>query len=105
MVRVTVVRTGGFAGLRREWTALPGRADASRWVTLIHECPWDAESPDAPAAEGADRFTWRIQARLDDAERIAQLPESRLNGPWRELVAEVQSFESEHDPGSASTAI
>jgi hypothetical protein len=102
VVVVTVVRTGGFAGLNRTWTAEPPAADTTRWITLIDACPWD--DADAAADDGgADRFMWRLDARHGGEERRMRLPETRLNGPWRDLVDQVQSFEQERsgadDPG------
>lgn len=91
VVVVHVVRTGGFAGLTREWTAQPPPAEASRWVGLIEECPWEAAASAAP--RGADRFAWRISARrADDPPRRAELTDDELQGPWRELVDEVRAF-------------
>ncbi|QAY60695.1 hypothetical protein ET475_12350 [Microbacterium protaetiae] len=93
IVSVTVVRTGGFAGIRRQWSAQPPEPERPRWVMLIRQCPWD----DADAADpaGADRFTWHIDAQLGDDDHRVELPETSLHGPWRDLVAEVQSFEQE----------
>ena len=96
MVVVTVVRTGGFAGLRREWTAAPSPAEASHWRALIDGCPWGDADGDADDA-GADRFVWRIDARAGDDERSAAVPETRLDGPWKSLVDEVQAFERQRE--------
>jgi hypothetical protein len=88
-VRVVVTRSGGFAGLRREWSASPADDDAPHWVALIEVCPWDTGySPDG----SVDRFTWRIHARADGADRDATLADAQVTGPWRTLVDEVQSF-------------
>jgi hypothetical protein len=97
LVVVTVVRTGGFAGLRRRWVAQPPPAQASHWVALIDGCPWDDDIVPDDGDPGADRFVWRIDARSGRDERQAELPETRLNGPWRQLVDEVQSFEDARD--------
>ena len=87
-VVVTVVRTGGLAGLRREWRAEPPTADADRWVGLVDRCPWDALES---RTDGADRYMWRIQARFDDLPpREAELGDAQLEGPWRALVNEVR---------------
>jgi hypothetical protein len=99
LVVVTVVRSGGFAGLHRRWVAQPPATETARWVALIDGCPWDDDTP-ADEDGAADRFMWRIDARSGRDEREVQLPETRLNGPWRELVDEVQSFERERE-GSA----
>jgi hypothetical protein len=97
-ITVTVVRTGGFAGIRREWNARPPEPERPRWLMLIRQCPWDAA--DESDAGGADRFVWHIEAQLGDDDHRAEVPETRLHGPWRDLVAEVQSFEQERqDPG------
>lgn len=92
-VVVTVVRTGGLAGLRREWRAEPPTSEADRWVGLVDECPWDAlESQRLQSqSRGADRYMWRIHARFDDLPpREAELGDAQLEGPWRTLVDEVR---------------
>lgn len=109
-VTVTVVRSGGFAGLRRQWVAAPPPADRPRWVALIDDCPWDevASGDEAPRGDAdadgaptpppaADRFVWRIDVRRGADERDVRLPETRLHGPWRQLVDEVQAFEEERE--------
>lgn len=96
---VRVLRSGGFAGLRREWTAAPEPEEAPRWQSLIDDCPWDEASEVAPP-RGADRFVWRISATcVDEPPRRAELPDAELQGPWRELVDEVRAF----DDGSGHT--
>lgn len=87
-VVVTVTRTGGFAGLRREWSARPPVRDAPRWVALIDDCPWDGVA--VVATHGADRFVWRIDARCGARQRSAELPDAAVEGPWRVLVDEVR---------------
>lgn len=90
---VRVERTGGFAGLRREWIAKPPPEDVPRWIELVDSCPWTAEET-ADSPQGADRFQWRISATLTDVPpRQAEVPDERLQGPWRDLVDEVRSFE------------
>ncbi|KHK98865.1 hypothetical protein LK09_08355 [Microbacterium mangrovi] len=88
-VVVTVVRSGGFAGIRRRWEAAAGGDAAPRWIALIDDCPWDQPPPHSA---GADRFVWRISvswSRADD--RSVELPEDALTGPWQKLVEEVQA--------------
>ena len=65
---VEVIRTGGLAGLRREWRAAPPPDATRRWVILIERCPWDAA--DAADPKGADRFQWFIRARAGAERRI-----------------------------------
>lgn len=76
-------RTGGFAGLTREWT-VHIEADEASWRELIEALPWDSV-PDDP--ESVDRFTYHVACD----GREARLPEAALTGPWRELVRRVQS--------------
>lgn len=91
VVEITVVRTGGIAGMRREWRAVAEGDDASRLVTLIEGCPWDAVTDSCdPSRSGADRYVWRIDARCGPDERTAELPDSAVEGPWRELVDTVR---------------
>ena len=40
-VTIVVVRSGGFAGLRREWRVDAGDDDVDRWLVLVEACPWD----------------------------------------------------------------
>ncbi|MFC8680947.1 protealysin inhibitor emfourin [Microbacterium ureisolvens] len=90
---VRVVRTGGFAGLKREWTAEPPPEDVPHWRELIDGCPWNDAAADDPP-EGADRFQWRITVTLtQEPPREAEMTDDRLEGPWRDLVDEVRAFE------------
>ncbi|MFB7249234.1 hypothetical protein [Microbacterium sp. NPDC056234] len=41
VVTIVVVRTGGFAGLQRQWRVEAGSDDADRWLVLVDACPWD----------------------------------------------------------------
>lgn len=111
-IRIAVVRSGGIAGMRRRWQVEPAPEEAPRWIALIERCPWDADEPDAaqrdavatknlpetdapesqrPTPRGADRFVWRIHARLARTEHERQLPDSALSGPWRDLVDAVRA--------------
>ena len=85
---VHVIRSGGFAGLKREWTVMAGADEQSVWVALLEECPWDDVAGTDP--RGADRFVWLIDARFDRAERTARLSDDDLHGPWRALVDAVR---------------
>ena len=80
---ISVVQSGGFAGLRRSWTIeVTAPADAERWLPIIEACPWDQDE----AAGHPDGFVYAVQA----AQHSAVVPESQLEGPWRELVDEVR---------------
>ena len=115
-VQVAVKRTGGFAGLTKQWRAEPPADEASVWISLISQCPWDApdslaadrtgrgdgtargESSDGRPPAGADRFTWWIQARCGDTdEREAEVPDGALVGAWRELVDAVRDWSRQAD--------
>ena len=89
VVVVTVTRTGGIAGLRRMWRAEAGADDAATWITLIEGCPWDALRFERFAA-GADRFMWSVDARCGPEKRQAELADSAVQGPWRELIDAVR---------------
>jgi hypothetical protein len=84
-VRILVVRSGGFAGIAREWHLETHGED---WVGLIEACPWGAVRDD-PLSR--DRFVWRIEARMGRRRRTARVPDRELEGAWRELVQRVQA--------------
>lgn len=86
-VVIAVVRTGGIAGIRRRWRVEPEPDEASTWIALIESCPWDDEDD---TDRGADRFVWTIRARTPSEKRERDLPDSQLDGPWRELVDAVR---------------
>jgi hypothetical protein len=88
-VIVTVTRSGGIAGIRRSWRAQAEEDAASRWIARIEECPWDAVEQSRPA-EGADRFMWDVNARCGEEARRAELADSDVQGPWRELIDAVR---------------
>ena len=93
-VAVRVVRSGGFAGLRRTWAVDVDAADAGPWIALVEACPWDdcgsASASSAPNPRGADRFSYRLSARVRGAERQADLADSDAVGPWRTLIDAVR---------------
>lgn len=86
-VVIAVVRSGGIAGIRRQWRVEAEPTEADHWIALIDSCPWDDELDADP---GADRFVWRIRARTPDERRERELPDTVLDGPWRELVDAVR---------------
>lgn len=93
-LEVAVTRTGGFAGITKRWLAVPAEAEASVWIDLIAQCPWDARQVGAEAGSaGADRFTWWIRARCGEQdEREAELPDDEMVGAWRDLVDAVRDW-------------
>ena len=79
---VRVIRTGGFAGLRRQWEVEATSEDeAQAWWPLVEACPWD----DTPDDGHPDGFVYELHAN----ERAATLPEQQVDGPWRDLVEAV----------------
>ena len=90
-VVIAVIRTGGIAGIRRQWTVEPDPDEAPRWITMVERLPWD---DDADAGRGADRFVWLIRVRTPSERRERELPDSALAGPWRELVDAVRAASS-----------
>ncbi|GAA0997581.1 protealysin inhibitor emfourin [Subtercola frigoramans] len=75
-LRVSIVRSGGFAGLNRTWTAeATSEADISAWSALLDQCSWrGADTPGAGASVGPnagpsaspvpDRFSYRISVSV-----------------------------------------
>jgi hypothetical protein len=117
-VLVVIIRSGGFAGIRRRWHVEPPRDEAPRWIELIERCPWGepdpaqqhqiqrdqtqpgqtqadqtqpGQTPPAQSQRGADRYVWSIQARTPAARRERDVADSALDGPWRELVDAVRA--------------
>ncbi len=102
---ILVVRTGGFAGLRRAWRVSAAGSEATEWFDLVSACPWEAERPSGEAP-GADQFTWEITAAdagssgeasstpvRGDAvpgERRAVLADAEAGGAWRDLIDAVR---------------
>jgi len=93
---IVVERTGGFAGIGRQWS-VTASADDAQWRALIEACPWDraGDKDRAPAAEstpaGADRFSWSVVARCGEEERRVELAEQEVSGAWRELIEAVRT--------------
>ena len=81
-MRLTVVRSGGFAGMRRTWSAQLSSEEAEQqWLPLFRQ------PPPATDDEGADRFTYEISV----GPAAVTIPERCLTGPWRELVDRARS--------------
>ncbi len=80
---ITVTRTGGFAGLRHEWSVtVTEPEDAEALLPLVDACPWE-ESYDVGHPDG-----YLYDFRTD--EHTARVPENQLADPWRRLRDEVQ---------------
>ena len=88
LVAVTVRRTGGLAGITRQWATQVDPAD-DRLPELVRRCPWQ-EVP-REHVPGADRFVWVLTARWEPGlEREATLDEQAAVGPWRALIDAVR---------------
>jgi hypothetical protein len=82
-MKITVQRSGGIAGLKREWSVQATTPkDKSRWEPLVEACPWDAVPGAAESRGQPDRFMYSIRA----GQHRATLPEQAVTGPWRVLV-------------------
>ena len=88
---IAVVRSGGFAGLRRQWRVAPAPYAAPEWVALVERCPWGEQLDATP---GADRYMWSIEARMPDDQRQQVVPDALLQGAWRELVDAVREADT-----------
>lgn len=99
VVAILVARSGGVAGITRRWHVQRPGDEAARWVVLLERCPWEEEPGADPSTKsangGADRFMWRIEARLRQVHHEQVIPDEHLSGPWRDLVDAVRDA----DPG------
>jgi hypothetical protein len=83
-MKITVVRSGGVAGLSTSWeVTIDDRDDRDSWLGLLEQLPW-GES--ATASAEPDRYVYRIRW----SRRVVTLPEQEVTGGWRELVDRVR---------------
>jgi hypothetical protein len=83
-MKVTVVRSGGFAGLTSNWeVVIDDQDDRDSWMELIESLPWQSTPR---ARQLPDGYSYRITC---SRHRIT-LPEQQLTGTWRELVDRVR---------------
>jgi len=90
-VFLSVTRSGGFAGLTRRWSVSAPPHESATWIALVGRCPWEATASDPPPADGADRFTWTIDADLRGRRHRAVIGEDQARGAWRELLDAVRA--------------
>ena len=93
-VAVTVVRSGGFAGLTRRWGVRAPAPEADAWIELVEDCPWGAVADRAAASgapHGADRFSWSVRATVRGDALRAELAEAEVAGAWRTLIDAVRA--------------
>jgi hypothetical protein len=89
-VSISVVRSGGFAGLKREWHVSSADAPDVDWAALVDACPWKAAAKPRDS-RAADRFVWRLEAKTGASTRTATLTDSQVSGAWKKLVDEVRA--------------
>lgn len=97
-MKVTVTRSGGFAGLSTRWEVrVDEQPDEDSWLMLLRDLPWDAQRREPPQP---DRYIYRIRCEPAPADRPARpepteavIPEQSLTGGWRELVDRVRDLD------------
>lgn len=83
-MKITVTRSGGFAGLTRVWSVeVSNHPDGEQWKELIDRLPWDQNDP---TSEEPDRYSYRVRCDRNEAT----ISERGLTGPWRELLDRVR---------------
>lgn len=88
---VTIIRTGGIAGLRQRWSVVVD-PEAPPWDDLLERLPWDEVEG---AANGVDRFTYVVTCE----RRTARIPEQGFTGAWRDLFDVVRTERDAERPG------
>jgi hypothetical protein len=87
-MKVSVTRSGGFAGLRRTWAVIVDeQPDRDAWDDLLGRVPWGEGTRSVPQP---DRYVYEIRY----SRRRVTLPEQQLTGVWKELVDRVREAES-----------
>ncbi|OMH27622.1 hypothetical protein BKD30_02940 [Tersicoccus phoenicis] len=79
-MEITITRTGGFAGLRRQWVVTVDEPTAERLVREMGDGGHDVVLDGGPAER--DRFSYVFVA----GQHRMTVAESRLDGLWRDLV-------------------
>lgn len=81
-MRITVTRSGGFAGMRRQWSVEPAGPEEDRWRALVEACPWDRpETPGADAGTGSGAATGPGADAGPAADASAAPPAAAAPGP------------------------
>jgi hypothetical protein len=91
-MKITVRRSGGFAGLTRSATVQTedlDRPQAEHLHALVREADLPAVSSEP---SGADRFQYDIHVRDDDEEHSVVVHEGAMPDPVRRLVDRVQEL-------------
>lgn len=88
---LAVTRLGGVAGVPTTWTVhIDDEPDAGAWHQLLQRLPWEQVRSQVAHAPEPDRFTYRISC----PPHAVVLTESRVEGPWRELIDRIRAAAS-----------
>ena len=94
-MKITVTRSGGFAGLTRKWSAtVTEEAETKQWRELLDQLPWDQVTSKPAEPAEPDRFIYRVRC----ANRQAVVPEQRFTGVWQQLLDRVREADETHQP-------
>ena len=101
MVRVSVVRGGGFGGLLRTSTADTERlssSDRQKLAALVEQAGlFDAPAVPDPEEPGPDRFTYAVTVEDQGKTRRATYSELSLPEEVRNLISWVSSVSGHED--------
>lgn len=93
-MKVTIRRTGGFAGLTREWSTMVDPEEPS-WRDLLARLPIDERQREAASR---DRFVYLVTCEPPTKETPywrCEVPEGSFTGPWQDLLDRVRDEDSE----------
>ena len=83
------MRTGGFAGISREWST-SFDPEEPEWHELLASLPWDESRRQRIEP---DRFIYVVTfvpRGREAPEPHWEIPEQRFTGPWQELLERVR---------------
>lgn len=88
-MRVVVTRTGGIAGLKREWSVdVDARSDADSWRRQVEALPWGDPVSTRPRPDG---FVYDVRVEDGTVGRLLTLGEAGPESPWRALIDRVRA--------------
>jgi len=101
VVRVSVVRGGGFGGLTRTSIADTERLsppDRQKLAALVEQARlFDAPAAPEPEEPGPDRFTYAVTVESEGQTRRVTYSERSLPGEVRDLISWISSIDSHED--------
>lgn len=89
---ISVVRSGGFAGLKREWRVSSADAPDIDWAALVDACPWNDNAKPGDS-RSRDRFVWRLEASTPGRSCRTTLDDGQVTGAWKTLIDTVRGLE------------